>query len=56
MDYVRERKGPKPTLGMINEHTVLKDCHKKLDFLEAEIKKFSHLPFNVCVIEIVLKV
>jgi ribosomal protein S18 acetylase RimI-like enzyme len=52
LDYVREKKGPTLSLGMINEHTVLKDWYKKLGFRETGIKRFSHLPFDVCFMEI----
>jgi ribosomal protein S18 acetylase RimI-like enzyme len=48
VDYVRENHGTKVSLGMINEHTVLKNWYIGLGFKETGIKNFIHLPFTVC--------
>ena len=48
VSYVKEQGGQKVSLGMINESTVLKNWYKKLGFSETETKKFEHLPFTVC--------
>lgn len=38
-------------IGIIAEQTELKDWYKKLGFKEMQTKSFSHLPFNVCLME-----
>jgi ribosomal protein S18 acetylase RimI-like enzyme len=35
------------SIGIIAEHTELKDWYKKLGFIEGESKEFPHLPFPV---------
>jgi N-acetylglutamate synthase-like GNAT family acetyltransferase len=37
------------SIGIIAEHTELKDWYKELGFLEGESKEFPHLPFRVSV-------
>ena len=51
IDYIREPHGKKIYLGMIDEHTVLKNWYKKLGFREVTTKKFPQLPFTVCFME-----
>jgi ribosomal protein S18 acetylase RimI-like enzyme len=51
LDYARERRGKKVSLGMINSHTVLKDWYKSLGFVETGTKQFEGLPFVVCFLE-----
>jgi diamine N-acetyltransferase len=48
LHVARGSGGTKVSLGMIDEHTVLKDWYKKLGFHEAGKQKFEHLPFTVC--------
>ena len=48
IDYVRELGVKKLYLGMVNEHTVLKNWYQSMGFIEIELKKFEHLPFTVC--------
>ncbi len=48
VDYARDNHGSKVSLGMINEHTVLKNWYLSLGFKETGVKNFVHLPFTVC--------
>ena len=48
IDYVRKLGVKKLYLGMVNEHTVLKNWYQSMGFIEIELKKFEHLPFTVC--------
>jgi HAD superfamily hydrolase (TIGR01509 family) len=40
------------SIGIINEHTVLKRWYEGLGFVETSTKSFAHLPFTVCFMEI----
>lgn len=51
LDFVRNRGGQKLSIGIINEHKILKDWYKKLGFMEISTTKFLHLPFTVCFME-----
>ena len=51
IDYIRENGGTKVSLGMIDEHTVLKDWYKGLGFRQTSARRFPHLPFTVCMME-----
>ena len=47
IDYIREHGGKNVALGMMNEHTVLKNWYKKLGFRQISTRKYPHLPFSV---------
>lgn len=47
-DRVKEKRGEKVSVGIINENTILKNWYLSLGFTETGIKKFGHLPFTVC--------
>ena len=47
-EYVKNRGAKVLSLGMIDEHTILKEWYKELGFREMSVKKFEHLPFTVC--------
>src|SRR4030042_322223 len=51
LDDVKEHKGERVALGMINESMVLKDWYRQLGFKETGTKNFEHLPFTVCFME-----
>ena len=51
IDYVRQNGGTRIALGMMNEHTILKEWYFGLGFKEVELKTFPHLPFTVCFME-----
>jgi len=51
LDYIRNRGGQKLSIGMIDEHKVLKDWYGKLGFAVISMTKFPHLPFTVCFME-----
>lgn len=38
---------PRVSIGIIAEHTELNNWYQKIGFIEAETKKFAHLPFRV---------
>jgi ribosomal protein S18 acetylase RimI-like enzyme len=52
VDYVRSHNGKKISIGTIDEHAILKNWYKKLGFREISTRKFNHLPFTVCYMEI----
>ncbi len=51
LDYVSTEGGQKLSIGIINEHKVLKDWYLKLGFTETSTARFPHLPFTVCFME-----
>ena len=51
LDYIRLNKGKKVSIGIIDEHIVLKNWYKEMGFKETSIRKYSHLPFTVCFME-----
>ena len=48
---ILELGGIKASIGIINEHTVLKYWYVQQGFTETGTKKFEHLPFTVCFME-----
>jgi Acetyltransferase (GNAT) family. len=50
-DYVKNAGGEKLSIGIINEHTVLRKWYENKDFKETAVMKFEHLPFTVCFME-----
>jgi ribosomal protein S18 acetylase RimI-like enzyme len=52
VEYVRNHNGKKISIATIDEHTILKDWYKTLGFKEVSTRKFNHLPFTVCYMEI----
>ncbi len=52
LDYVGRQGGKKVSLGMIDSHAVLKEWYKSLGFEEKGTKKFDHLPFLVCFMDL----
>jgi ribosomal protein S18 acetylase RimI-like enzyme len=51
IDHVRNNGGQKVSIGIINEHFILKNWYLGLGFKETGTKKFPHLPFTVCFME-----
>ncbi|MBN1649185.1 MAG: GNAT family N-acetyltransferase [Spirochaetales bacterium] len=51
---IRKRNGSSAGLGIINDNTVLKDWYIKLGFTVTGTKRFEHLPFTVCFMEMKL--
>jgi len=49
--YVKNAGGEKLSIGIINEHTVLKKWYATKGFQETSVMKFEHLPFTVCFME-----
>ncbi len=47
-NYIKEQGGKEITLGVIDEHTILKEWYQTLGFRMTKHKKFKHLPFTVC--------
>jgi len=45
--HAQSKGVPEISIGIIAEHTDLKNWYKKLGFVENGLKKFSHLPFDV---------
>jgi N-acetylglutamate synthase-like GNAT family acetyltransferase len=51
LDYAISKGACKVSVGIIAEHTKLKEWYKNLGFGEVAIKSFPHLPFQVCFME-----
>ena len=49
--YVKNAEGEKLSIGIINEHTVLKKWYATKGFQETSVVKFEQLPFTVCFME-----
>ena len=50
-EYAKNAEGEKLSIGIINEHTVLKKWYAAKGFKETSVVKFEHLPFTVCFME-----
>ena len=50
-EYVKNAGGDKLSIGIINEHAVLKKWYEGKGFTETSVMKFEHLPFTVCFME-----
>jgi len=55
LDLAAGQGAGKLSIGVIDDHTVLKDWYKTFGFVAAGTQKFSHLPFTVCFMEIDLR-
>jgi GNAT superfamily N-acetyltransferase len=49
--YVKNAGGKTLSIGIINEHAVLKKWYEAKGFKETVVMKFEHLPFDVCFME-----
>ena len=47
IEYSKSKKASYISIGIIAEHTVLKNWYSMLGFTEGDIQKFEHLPFDV---------
>jgi GNAT superfamily N-acetyltransferase len=50
-NYVKNAGGEKLSIGIINEHAILKKWYETKGFQETAVMKFEHLPFTVCFME-----
>jgi len=48
---VKNAEGEKLSIGIINEHAVLKKWYETKGFKETSVMKFEQLPFTVCFME-----
>ncbi len=51
LDYARGQGAAAVSLGMMDEHTVLKKWYQRLGFAEKSTRKFPDLPFTICYME-----
>jgi ribosomal protein S18 acetylase RimI-like enzyme len=51
IEYIKKSMGKKISIGIINEHSLLKNWYKNIGFREVATKNFVHLPFTVCFLE-----
>jgi ribosomal protein S18 acetylase RimI-like enzyme len=51
-DYVKKHSASRISIAVIDENTVLKRWYKEYGFTEVRTKKFDHLPFTVCFLEL----
>ncbi|OLS14148.1 MAG: acetyltransferase [Promethearchaeota archaeon CR_4] len=50
-EYVKKQGGRTISIGIINEHAILKKWYTRHGFQETGTKIFPHLPFSVCFME-----
>jgi diamine N-acetyltransferase len=50
-DRIYEMNGRLISIGIINENSILKNWYNKYGFNEKKLKRFDHLPFEVCFME-----
>ncbi len=50
-DFIKKDKGKTVSIGIIEEHKILKEWYMKFGFTEVSLQKFNHLPFTVCFME-----
>lgn len=53
--YAASKGARKVSIGIISEHTELKEWYRTLGFTETGTKRFAHLPFQVCFMELNLE-
>lgn len=51
LDHVKQEGGNKLSIGIIDEHRVLKAWYADYGFVETGVRRFEHLPFAVCFME-----
>jgi ribosomal protein S18 acetylase RimI-like enzyme len=51
---IKKRGGSEISIALIDEQTLLKEWYAKMGFNHVLTKNFSHLPFNVCFMEMKL--
>jgi ribosomal protein S18 acetylase RimI-like enzyme len=49
--YVKEKKGLKISIGIIDGNRLLKEWYKSQGYVEKGTKEYKHLPFTVCFME-----
>jgi N-acetylglutamate synthase-like GNAT family acetyltransferase len=47
LEYSRSKEIQMVSIGIIADHTILKNWYLKLGFIEGKTKSFDHLPFDV---------
>jgi hypothetical protein len=50
-DKIHQNNGKLISIGIINENIVLKKWYTDYGFVEKGLKRFDHLPFEVCFME-----
>ena len=55
LEYARKNKGEELSIGVIDEHTILKEWYKSIGFQEVVTREFDYLPFTVCYMKINLR-
>jgi N-acetylglutamate synthase-like GNAT family acetyltransferase len=53
-NYVKNAGGMKLSIGIIDEHIILKQWYEARGFQQTAVTKFAHLPFTVCFMEKVI--
>lgn len=48
---IKQLGGKRISIGLINSNTKLKEWYLNQDYIEFRIKAYSHLPFDVCLME-----
>lgn len=50
-EYVKRLGGGKISIGIINDNPVIKKWYQRYGFTETGVRSYSHLPFEVCLME-----
>ena len=50
-DRAKELGGKRISIGLIDSNIILKKWYGRQGYVVVEIKKFEHLPFDVCFME-----
>lgn len=48
IDQIKEKGGRAVSIGIMNNNKILKQWYEQMGFKENELKRFNHLPFEVC--------
>ena len=51
VDHIKNDDGKIVSIGIIDDHAILKQWYKSMGFSETQKKRFNHLPFMVCFME-----
>ena len=55
LNYSKTKAISKVSIGIIAQHTELKEWYKQIGFQERETVQFKHLPFEVCYMNYIIK-
>jgi len=48
INTIKKKRAKTISIALMNNHVELKDWYKNMGFIETEVKRFRHIPFDVC--------